>query len=44
MWKLWNSGQLVKIDTAIDQVINVFNKENTGFEMPHGGFITGKYR
>ena len=40
----WNSGQLVKIDTAIDKVIKVFNKENTGFEMPHGGFITGKYR
>ena len=40
----WNSAQLVKIDTAIDQVIKVFNKENTGFEMPHGGFITGKYR
>ena len=40
----WNSGQLVKIDTAIDQVIKVFNKENTGFEMPHGGFITGEYR
>ena len=40
----WNSGQLVKIDTAIDQIIKVFNKENIGFEMPHDGFITGKYR
>ena len=40
----WNSGQLVKLDTATDKVIKVFNKENIGFEMPHGGFITGKYR
>ena len=40
----WHSAHLVKIDTAIDQVINVFNKENAGFEHPHGGFITGKFR
>ncbi|MDQ2685425.1 MAG: hypothetical protein M3Y25_06245, partial [Thermoproteota archaeon] len=40
----WNSGQLVKIDTSTDQVIKVFNKESSGFKMPHGGFITGQYR
>ncbi|MDQ4074197.1 MAG: hypothetical protein M3162_07845, partial [Thermoproteota archaeon] len=40
----WNSGQLVKIDTSVDEVINVFNKENSGFMMPHGGFITGQLR
>ncbi len=40
----WNSGQLVKIDTSTDKVIKVFDKESTGFVMPHGGFITGQYR
>lgn len=40
----WNSGQLVKIDTSTDAVIKVFNKESSGFKMPHGGFITGQYR
>ena len=40
----WNSGQLVKIDTSTDQVIKVFNKESSGFIMPHGGFITGQHR
>jgi hypothetical protein len=40
----WNSGQLVKIDTSSDNVIKVFNKENAGFMMPHGGFITGQHR
>lgn len=40
----WHSGQLVKTDTATDNVTKVFNKENVGFEMPHGGFIRGKYR
>ncbi len=40
----WNSGQLVKIDTSTDQVTKVFNKESSGFMMPHGGFITGQYR
>ena len=39
----WHSAHLVKIDTAIDQVIQVFNKENAGFEHPHGGFITGDF-
>jgi hypothetical protein len=40
----WHSGQLVKIDTSIDEVVEVFNKNTSGFKMPHGGFITGKYR
>ena len=40
----WNSGQLVKIDTSTDKVIKVFDKNSTGFIMPHGGFITGQYR
>ena len=40
----WHSAHLVKIDTAIDQVIHVFNNENAGFHHPHGGFITGKFR
>jgi hypothetical protein len=40
----WNSGQLVKIDTSNDKVIKVFDKNSTGFIMPHGGFITGQYR
>ncbi len=40
----WNSGQLVKIDTSIDEVIKVLNKQNSGFMMPHGGFITGQHR
>ncbi len=40
----WNSGQLVKMDTTTDEIIKVFNKESSGFIMPHGGFITGKYR
>jgi len=40
----WNSGQLVKLDTTTDEIIKVFNKESSGFIMPHGGFITGKYR
>ncbi len=40
----WNSGQLVRIDASTDKVIKVFDKESTGFVMPHGGFITGQYR
>jgi hypothetical protein len=40
----WHSGQLVKINTTNDEVVEVFNKNTSGFKMPHGGFITGKYR
>jgi hypothetical protein len=40
----WNSGQLVKIDTSSDKVIKLFDKNSSGFIMPHGGFITGQYR
>jgi YVTN family beta-propeller protein len=34
------SGYILKIDTAIDQVVAVFSAEE-GVEMPHGGFIPG---
>ena len=40
----WNSGHLVKIDTSNDQVIKVFDKQNSGFVLPHGGFVVGQIR
>jgi hypothetical protein len=40
----WHSGHLVKIDTSSDQTVKVFDKNNSGFIQPHGGFITGTIR
>jgi hypothetical protein len=38
------SGQLVKINTTSDEVVEIFNNNTSGFKMPHVGFITDKYR
>jgi hypothetical protein len=40
----WHSGHLVKIDASNDNVIKVFDRNNSGFDQPHGGFITGTIR
>jgi hypothetical protein len=40
----WHSGQLVKINATTYKVDKVFDSTTHDFKMPHGGFITGKYR